>query len=395
MIKPILADAEERALIEENVKCWLDDLKDVVYDIEDVLYDWTMEVDRNGSGKPKHDDIDQNETTASSDQKENKVCFFSCIPTPGSCFKLIKKFQNPRHIARRIEAINLRLDAINKLKIDYKFESRREIDQSLIDTSSLDHIIRRVPLAGGSKIQVISLLSMGGNGKTIAKIVYNDADVKSHFDKLMWVCVSDPFSKINVSKAILNFLCDNSRSEQLQQILVEIDKYIKGKRFLLVLDDVWTENYGDWNDIISSCLPGSRVLVTTRNNEVARAMKTSVPIHVNELPEEECLWLFKHFAFSGREESERDNLESIAQEMAKRCKGLALAAETLGRAMASKSTKQQWEGVLKNNLWKFEDKKKGLLPALSLSYIDLPSPIKRCFACCSVFQKDQEMSRTI
>ncbi|GAB2293389.1 hypothetical protein Dimus_027588 [Dionaea muscipula] len=215
-IKPVLGDAEERALMEENVKCWLDDLKDVVYDIEDVLYDWTMEVDRNG-GKPKHDDIDQ---------------------THCSCFKPIKKVQNRRDISRRIKAINLRLDEINKLKNDYKFESRRESDPSLIPrvlTTSFGEvkdlhaqtIIKQKVKAllrpaqgtdGGSKIQIILLVGMGGIGKTtIAKIVYNDADVKSHFNKLMWVCVSDPFSKINVSKAILNFLCDNSSSEQLQQ----------------------------------------------------------------------------------------------------------------------------------------------------------------------------------
>ncbi|GAB2293380.1 hypothetical protein Dimus_027579 [Dionaea muscipula] len=225
MIKPMLADAEQRALMEEKVKCWFDDLKDVVYDIEDVLYDWTMEVDRN-EGKPKHD-----ETAAGSDQKENKVCFSSCIPTSCSCFKPIKKVQNRHDIARRIEAINLRLDEINQLKNDYKFESRREIDQSLIPrvlTTSFGEvkdlhaqtIIKQKVIEtllqpaqgtdGGRKIQVISLVGMGGIGKTtIAKIVYNDADVKSHFDKLMWVCVSDPFSQMIVSKEILNSLRGN------------------------------------------------------------------------------------------------------------------------------------------------------------------------------------------
>ncbi|GAB2293419.1 hypothetical protein Dimus_027619 [Dionaea muscipula] len=422
MINSVLAGAEERALMEENIQCWLDLLKDVVYDIEDVLDDWTMEVEFAKQGKPKHDDV-QNET-ASSDHKEKKVCFSSCIPTPCSCFKPIKKVKNRHDIARRIKEINGRLDHIANLKDKYKLESLRGNDQLVIprrlttsfgqfkdlhaQTIIKQKVIEALQPAQGTdevtKIQVTSLVGMGGIGKTtIAKIVYNDADVKSdHFDKLMWVCVSDSFSEMKVSKAILNSLDSNRSSsgfEEIQQVLEEIDKLIKGKRFLLVLDDVWTENDGDWNGImssLSSCQPGSRVLVTTRNHRVAQAMKTKVTIPVNELPEEECLSLFQHFAFSGRGESERHNLESIAQEMAKKCKGLALAAETLGRAMAFKSTKREWEGVLKSNLWNFEDEKKaGELPAaLLLSYIDLPSPmIKRCFASCCVFQKDQVMSK--
>ncbi|GAB2293399.1 hypothetical protein Dimus_027598 [Dionaea muscipula] len=418
-IKSVLADAEKRELVEENVKSWLDDLKDVVYDIEDVLDDWTMEVEFAKQGKPKHDDV-QNET-ASSDKEENKVCSSSCIPTPRSCFKPIKKVKSRHDIARRIEAINLKLDEIAKLKDNYKLESVWGSDQPVIprrfttsfgdvkDLHSQIIIKQKVKEAllqpaqdtdGGSKIQVTSLVGMGGIGKTtIAKIVYNDANVKSHFDKLMWVCVSDSFNKMLVSKEILNSLRGNKSSdpEVLQQVLEEIDKLIKGKMFLLVLDDVWTEDYEDWNGIMSSlssnCLPGSRVLVTTRKDEVARAMKTNAIVRVDELPEKECLSLFQHFAFSERGETERHKLESIAQEMAKRCKGLALAAETLGKTMAFKSTKREWEGVLKSNLWNFEDKEKGLLPALSLSYIDLPSPIKRCFACCCVFQKDQVMSK--
>ncbi|GAB2300104.1 hypothetical protein Dimus_034143 [Dionaea muscipula] len=418
MIRSVLADAEKRELVEENVKCWLDLLKDVVYDIEDVLDDWTMETKAN-EGKPKHDD-DQNDASTSSDRKENKVCFSSCISTPSSCscFKPIKKVQNRHDIARRIEEINGRLDHIAKLKDKYKLQSVRGSDQPvtpqrlttsfgevkdlkaqiIIKQEVIETLLQPVQgTDGGSKIRFTSLVGMGGIGKTtIAKIVYNDANVKSHFDKLMWVCVSHSFNKMIVSKEILNSLRGNksSDSEVLQQVLEEIHALIKGKRFLFVLDDVWTENYGDWNDIInslSSCRPGSRVLVTTRKDEVAQAMKSNAIISVNVLPEKECLSLFQHFSFSRRGESECHDLESIAQEMAKRCKGLALAAETLGSAMAFKSTKREWEGVLKSNLWNFEDEKTGLLPALSLSYIDLPSPIKRCFACCSLFQKDQVM----
>ena len=86
---------------------------------------------------------------------------------------------------------------------------------------------------------------MGGIGKTtLAQLANNDDKVKSHFDIRMWVCVSEPFDISRVARAIIQEIeptpLDNDI--QLQTLVKKIEDLIQGKRFFLVLDDVWTED---------------------------------------------------------------------------------------------------------------------------------------------------------
>ena len=68
---------------------------------------------------------------------------------------------------------------------------------------------------------------------------------------------------------------------------------LRGKKLLLVLDDVWSE--GAWSDVLEIPLAngvarGSRVLVTTRDERVARGMKAVLPYHHVDKLEEEDAW---------------------------------------------------------------------------------------------------------
>ena len=63
---------------------------------------------------------------------------------------------------------------------------------------------------------------MGGIGKTtLAQLAFNHDDVKAHFDKRIWVCVSDPFVPKRILRAILEALQGQSSDlhdpEALQQ----------------------------------------------------------------------------------------------------------------------------------------------------------------------------------
>src|SRR5262249_23470746 len=161
-----------------------------------------------------------------------------------------------------------------------------------------------------------------------------NSEVNTYFDKAIWVCVSDPFDEIRIAKAIIESLTGAIPSAaELQTLLQSVQKCIQRKKFLLVLDDVWTEDYKKWEQlkkVLKYGASGSKILVTTRKEEVARMLGTTKLIQLEELSEQNCWLLFSQVAFFGRGENELKVLEDIGRKIVKRCKGLPLAAKTLG-----------------------------------------------------------------
>jgi hypothetical protein len=80
--------------------------------------------------------------------------------------------------------------------------------------------------------------------------------------------------------------------------------FLHKKRYFLVLDDMWNEEAGEWEDLRSLLCSGgngSVVIVTTRGLNVASVVKTLDPYEVGELPQEECMEVFFRHAFKGEE----------------------------------------------------------------------------------------------
>ncbi|CAB4268092.1 unnamed protein product [Prunus armeniaca] len=106
-------------------------------------------------------------------------------------------------------------------------------------------------------------------GKTaLAQLVFKDEEVQNHFELKMWTCVSNSFQLDALVKNILK--ADNLDIDLLQN---ELRKKIDGKRYLLVLDDVWNENRGKWlslKDLLMGGARGSKILITTRSEKVAK-----------------------------------------------------------------------------------------------------------------------------
>ncbi|KAL7162024.1 hypothetical protein ACSBR2_042488 [Camellia fascicularis] len=241
---------------------------------------------------------------------------------------------------------------------------------------------------------------MGGVGKTtLAEFLYNDGRVDDHFEMKAWVCVSDEFDVVRVTRTILEAVIPQGSDtmdlskKDLNQLQVKLKECLSGKKFLIVLDDVWNESYDNWDSLRNPFgygEHGSRVIVTTRNESISSIMQT-VPIHrLQQLSDEDCWKLFAKHAFEKGDCGAHPNPERIGKQIVKKCKGLPLAAKTLAGLLRSKRDVENWNNILKSGIWDLPKEKSNILPALKLSSHYLPSHLKRCFAYCSIFPKDYE-----
>ncbi|XP_058079923.1 putative disease resistance protein RGA3 [Magnolia sinica] len=249
----------------------------------------------------------------------------------------------------------------------------------------------------GEDVTVIPIVGMGGLGKTtLAQLAFNDERAVKHFELSMWVCVSDDFSVSRVTKDILESASDNKCDLQnMDQLQRHLREKLSGKKFLLVLDDVWEENSENWDQLkqlLRGGARGSKIIVTTRSKKVASIMGTIPSLHLTTLSEADCWSLFKQRAFvHGRQE--HPNLVMHGKEIVKKCGGVPLAAKTLGSLMRLKTEERDWLLVRESEIWNLPEEDNHILTALKLSYYHLPSHLKQCFAYCSIFPKDYRIEK--
>ncbi|XP_020990945.2 putative disease resistance protein RGA1 [Arachis duranensis] len=335
----VLDDAEYKQLGDDRVRDWLNCLRDAVYDADDFL-DAVL--------------------TKAATQKE--VC--SVLP---SFFlnRHRKMVDNMEGVVSRIEFLVRQKDILglqkttkdNNLSSSSSSSSWREttcLMEGNIYGREDDQqaLIKTINDNNESQLSVIPIVGMGGVGKTtLAKWVYS---VVEGFDLKAWVCISETFDVAEITKKTIEEITKTTCSlGSLNLLQNELQEILSGKKFFIVLDDVWSDDADKWKQFITPfhCgAKGSTILLTTRNHEVASVVQTCPSCTLNELSEESCWLLFAANACFP-ESNGNPTLEAVGRKIVKRCKGLPLAVETLGRLLRGKDDVKEWNVMLMNDIW--------------------------------------------
>uniref|UniRef100_A0A0D9ZW89 Uncharacterized protein n=1 Tax=Oryza glumipatula TaxID=40148 RepID=A0A0D9ZW89_9ORYZ len=405
-LKDYLADAERRRITDQSVQGWVRKLKDVMYDVTDILDLCHLKaMQRGGVGS-------------------------SAPPVNISCLdSLLFCLRNPlfaHDIGSHIKALNARLDAICKSAAAFSFlkleayedmaAPRRPsaadrktdpvLERSAVvgekieeDTRTLVKMLTNGKNKKQNAVVVVAVVGTGGIGKTtLAKKVFNDEAIKEAFDKKIWLSVTQDVNEVELLRTAIRSVsvggASDGRESNKSLLVPTLVDAIRDKRFFLVLDDVWSDRA--WSGLLkvpfSHGAAGSRVLVTTRHDAVARGMQAMNPFHhVDKLcPPDAWSLLKKQVVSSEMEEVEIDEtLKDIGMEIIDKCGGLPLAVKVMGGLLCKKERRRaDWEKILHDSIWSVPQMPDELNYTIYLSYQDLHPCLKQCFLHYSLLPKN-------
>ncbi|XP_071734059.1 putative disease resistance RPP13-like protein 1 [Rutidosis leptorrhynchoides] len=388
-IQEFLNDASQREVTDKAVKRWLNSLQHLAYDIDDII------------------DGLATDAMESEFNEQQSVAFTSKVrkPIPTCCTNYLLS-----------ETMSHKLDSITKELQDLELEKtrlglivkderpkniNRGLQTSLVDESTIvgrefekQTLIHKLLTDEPCNVnyRIVPIVVMGGVGKTtLARLLYKHNQVKDHFQLKAWVCVSDDFDSFSISKVIFQSIVGENKEYADFNLLQEaLEKQLMGKRFLLVLDDVWSESYEDWVTLVApfrACAPGSKIIMTTRKNQLLNKLGYNGIDQLKSLSHDDAMTLFAQHALDLPNFDSHPTLKPYGEGIMEKCGCLPLALTTLGRLLRTKDNEEDyWRKVLNSEIWRLEDEG-GIVPALRLSYNDLSACLKRLFAYCSLFPK--------
>ncbi|KAA0053941.1 putative disease resistance protein RGA4 [Cucumis melo var. makuwa] len=444
-LKSILMDAEEKQEHSRHLRNWLKELQNVFFQIEGFIDELKEEVYKTeGIGK------------------QVLAPFSFSICQRARTQKMEKLFDHLDAVVAKMYEFDLKERHTGAIKMETtdSFLTATEVSTSLMKPSwkvlypstsapkSYQHERYREILNDfkESTLGFFHIVGEAGIGKsTLAKFIYNDPEVEEMFTSRLWVCVKEEFDTQRLMTEILNFsyspaTCDNL-TETKSCPTVQVQQYLREKTFLLVFQDLSIKNL-DNSSLFTSLLrmgkPGSKIIVTTQNEEIANAIKLpKVMVEVNKveqqseqnesqtaldavtietsnvnnagestqanpldkldqsityqtifkvkrLSEEDSLSLFKDYA-----SIVEDDKEGIIETLEK-CNGVPLAIKCLGSMLSLETSATKW--MEDTDQQEEVNESSSTFSILKLCYNQMPSHLKPCFLYCSQLQTDSILS---
>ncbi|XP_051133302.1 putative late blight resistance protein homolog R1B-16 [Andrographis paniculata] len=288
----------------------------------------------------------------------------------------------------------MRIQGFEKVE-DKHLPSSRSIDQQLPEDSVLREILDLL-IKGQSSREIITIYGIGGIGKTtLARSVYENYSVVRHFVTRIWIPLSQECTLLDVLLRIFSSRKVLDKCDCLvtaSEIGERLSKILYGRRYLIILDGMASlEIWDGLKHFFPDDKNMSRIIVTTRLSNVATYV-SSCRLEMKFLDKDKSWELFRKTSF-GQKSCPRE-LENIAKEIARRCKGHPLSIVVIGGLLKKlHSTKKCCEDVARDmdSVLHSEDYEEWCLNILSLSYKYLPEHLKPCFLYMGIFPENHEI----
>lgn len=277
----------------------------------------------------------------------------------------------------------------------YSFERQEEVIGRDADKEAI--IKQLLECNSEDDIFFMSICGTAGLGKTaLARFIFNDSQVRDHFDLRIWVSVADVFDLKVILKKILESVTTTHRGDlSIEELGWFIHRETRGARCLLILDDVWDGlEFQNWSDFrFSFPLDGRgwRCIITTRSEEVASITAGEKHTYKLKSLDDNSSWsLFVKVAIGKEQKPTNWKIIKIAKEIVAKCGGIPLNIRTIGGILYFKNSETEWQSFYEKEL-RTKLIGEGKLESLELSYDQLPSILKPCLAYCALFPRDYEI----
>ncbi|XP_072961244.1 putative disease resistance protein RGA4 [Typha angustifolia] len=377
------AEQKKSASEEEVARIWLKKVRDALYEAEDLL-DELEEV--NASNRAR--------SSSSSVAISHQSLLRNSIPCKFE--ELSKKFQAieedkrgvgmPTQKGVRTEFTPKPCKPCSFLGRDHDVEYMLS---NLLDKSS-EHAQEKLLIVGRE-----------GVGKTtLANYVYDSQKVQDHFDLRMWVSVcASLVENSNISDGIIKSVScrEHSKLANLKLAEVNLQETLKGKRFLLVLDDVWHEHSNVWEQFFCN-LPvgerGSKLLITTRNSNAAETIGV-MQRYVRDLDPLSSVdsWrLFKEYV-DGNRMFVNTKLKSVGWEIVRLLSGVPGAIQTIASLLSQQLDVEFWKEILETCQAQTGGNNDITGLVMAITYQHLPPDVKQCLVYCSLFPRGYKLEK--
>ncbi|XP_057741005.1 putative disease resistance protein RGA1 [Arachis stenosperma] len=382
-IQVVLSDAELKQGQNATVAHWIKRFKQVLYDADDLLDDVLIKDLRRKR---------MSQVRGFFSKSVNPILFRA---------KLARKIENIRkefnNVTEEMSKLNLNRSSVilNQDECAWRETSSSVLQSEIVgreeNKSDIVNLLKQTHPY--QNVSLIAVVGMGGLGKTaLAQLVYNAAKHQNLFQKYMWVCVSEDFEVKTVLKKMLESLGKDAGGDSIEALQLRLRGELNGQNYMLVLDDVWNEDHSMWSDLRTHLMcggQGSKLLVTTRSTLVSKVMGIDEPYVLSGLTDEQSWTLLNNLTFGEDTSRMSSELQSIGEEIAKKCKGVPLAIKTIGGLLRTRVEEiDQWSSLLHGAIWRLCEEEKSIMPVLNLSYLNLRPELRQCFAYCCLYPKD-------